>query len=119
MMIQRADPFCSLPYRKKGGTKMKLFSGFDTYTFDVELKHPDTGSYFNSITVIDEDDMDAEDFDKSICEAIWNELNYGGYYHEMILHGHYFVDGDVYISHLRYNGFEVERLATEIRKVEG
>lgn len=96
---------------------MKLFSGFNTYTFDVELIHPDTGSYFNSITVIDEGDIDAEEFDKSICEAIWNELNYGGYYHEMILHGHHIIDNKVYNTHLRYDGYEVEKLPTTVERL--
>lgn len=99
---------------------MKILNAYRTMEFDVELSQPDTGTIYDCISITwDEttDDLKPTEFNELVCSMIWDELNYGRFYHEMILRHFYIIDDSVYITSMRYNGYEVEKLPTVIKHI--
>lgn len=98
---------------------MKIHDGYRTMILDLELHHPDTGTYYDTCGVTwDDETNDSEQPDEIMYQMIWEQFSCGGYYHYMIVKASYRIDNTYYTTVHRYNGYELEKLPTIIEHIE-
>lgn len=97
-----------------------IVNGYKCWMYDVCFNHPDDSSFFTSVCYIaDKDDMaDREDFMDIVCKEIWEKYNHSHYYHDMEISCNHIIDHEIYTTHIRYNGYEVEKQPTTIQKIK-
>lgn len=99
-----------------------IVNGYKCWMYDVCFNHPDDSSFHTCVCYVDESgdicEKNGDEFLENICKEIWEKYNHSHYYHDMEISCNHIIDHEIYTTHTRYNGYEVEKQPTTIQKIK-
>lgn len=99
-----------------------IINGYKCWMYDVCFNHPDDSSFNTLVCYVDESgdicEKNGDEFLENVCKEIWEKYNHSHYYHDMEISCNHIIDHEIYTTHTRYNGYEVERQPTTIQKIK-